>query len=68
MSIQREETMQRISRIVIHNDIVYSCGQVGKDSTKGIAEQTETMLQHEPVWRLEWDVLNSRWRFQPSPL
>ncbi|MDG1071063.1 MAG: RidA family protein [Akkermansiaceae bacterium] len=45
MSIQREETTQRMSRIVIHNDTVYLCGQVGKDSTKGIAEQTETMLE-----------------------
>ena len=37
MSIQREETAQGMSRIVIHNDTVYLCGQVGKDSTKGIA-------------------------------
>ena len=44
MSIQRQETKQRMSRIVIHNDTVYLCGQVGKDSTKGITEQTETML------------------------
>ena len=45
MSIQRQETKQRMSRIVIHNDTVYLCGQVGKDSTKDIAEQTETMLE-----------------------
>ena len=45
MSIQRQDTKQRMSRIVIHNDTVYLCGQVGKDSTKGMFEQTETMLE-----------------------
>jgi len=45
MSIQRQETKQRMSRIVIHNDTVYLCGQVCKNSTKGIVEQTETMLE-----------------------
>ena len=45
MSIQRQDTKQRMSRIVIHNDTVYLCGQVGKDATKGIAEQTTTMLE-----------------------
>ncbi|MEK6230689.1 MAG: RidA family protein [Luteolibacter sp.] len=45
MSIQRQDTKQRMSRIVIHNDTVYLCGQVGKDATKGIAEQTATMLE-----------------------
>ena len=49
MSIQREETKQRMSRIVIHNDTVYLCGQVGKDATKGIVEQTETMLEKVDV-------------------
>lgn len=45
MSIQRQETKQRMSRIVIHNDTVYLCGQVCADATKGITEQTETMLE-----------------------
>ncbi|MEP4077997.1 RidA family protein [Haloferula sp.] len=45
MSIQRQETNQRMSRIVIFNDTIYLCGQVCKDATKGIAEQTETMLE-----------------------
>jgi len=45
MSIQRQETKQRMSRIVIHNDIIYLCGQVGKDANQGITEQTETMLE-----------------------
>ncbi|MGC6425210.1 MAG: RidA family protein [Lentimonas sp.] len=45
MSIERQETKQRMSRIVTHNDTVYLCGQVGADATKGITEQTETMLE-----------------------
>ncbi|MDB1125627.1 RidA family protein [Vibrio algarum] len=43
--IERKETKQRMSRAVIHNGTVYFCGQVAKDSTKGIKEQTETMLE-----------------------
>lgn len=34
-----------MSRIVIHNETVYLCGQVCKDATQGITEQTETMLE-----------------------
>jgi enamine deaminase RidA (YjgF/YER057c/UK114 family) len=45
MSIQRQETKQRMSRIVIHNDTIYLCGQVCKDSTQGMVEQTESMLE-----------------------
>ena len=45
MSIERQETKQRMSRIVIHNDTVYLCGQVGADASKGMIEQTETMLE-----------------------
>ena len=45
MSIQRQEIKQRMSRIVIHNDTVYLCGQVGKDANQGITEQTATMLE-----------------------
>ncbi|MDX2422467.1 RidA family protein [Amphritea sp.] len=44
MSIERQETAQRMSRIVIHNDTVYLCGQVAKDANDGITEQTATML------------------------
>ncbi|MGL6261859.1 RidA family protein [Vibrio sp. WXL210] len=43
--IERKETKQRMSRAVIHNDTIYLCGQVAKDSTKGITEQTATMLE-----------------------
>lgn len=45
MRIDRQETKQRMSRIVIHNDTVYLCGQVCADAMQGIAEQTETMLE-----------------------
>ena len=44
MSIKRLETGARMSRIVIHNDTVYLCGQVAADASAGIKEQTATML------------------------
>ncbi len=44
MTIIRQETQQRMSRIVIHNDTVYLCGQVAEDASKDIQEQTLTML------------------------
>ena len=37
-------TYRRMSKIVIHNNTVYLCGQVAKDSDAGIKEQTQTML------------------------
>lgn len=43
--IERKQTKQRMSRIVIHNDTIYLCGQVCKDATKDIREQTATMLE-----------------------
>ncbi len=45
MEIKRYETKQRMSRAVVHGNTVYLCGQVAKDSTKGMAEQTTTMLE-----------------------
>ena len=45
MEIKRYETKQRMSRAVVHNNTVYLCGQVAKDSTKGIKEQTATTLE-----------------------
>lgn len=45
MSIQRMETGQRMSRVVIHNGTVYLCGQVAADASAGIEEQTRTMLE-----------------------
>ena len=45
--IERIQTKQRMSRIVIHNDTVYLCGQVCKDTTTEpyIKEQTTSMLE-----------------------
>ncbi len=43
--IERLETKQRMSRIVKHNGTVYLCGQVCKDATQGIVEQTSSMLE-----------------------
>ncbi|AXN31789.1 RidA family protein [Vibrio coralliilyticus] len=42
--IERQQTKQRMSRIVKHNGTIYLCGQVCADATKGIIEQTQTML------------------------
>lgn len=44
MTIERIETSARMSRIVKHNGTIYLCGQVCADATKGISEQTQTML------------------------
>ena len=40
-------TKERMSRIVIHNDTIYLCGQVAEDADQGIQEQTRTMLATE---------------------
>ncbi len=42
--IERFETGTRMSRIVKHNGTIYLCGQVCKDATQGIKEQTQSML------------------------
>ena len=44
MSITRKHTSERMSKIVIHNGIVYLCGQVGADADADIQEQTRTTL------------------------
>lgn len=45
MTITRLGTeRRRMSKIVIHNDTVYLCGQVAKDANADIKEQTRTML------------------------
>jgi enamine deaminase RidA (YjgF/YER057c/UK114 family) len=44
MTITRLETKTRMSRIVKHNGVIYLCGQVCKDATQGINEQTSSML------------------------
>ncbi|MCT7654561.1 RidA family protein [Oceanimonas sp. NS1] len=45
MTIERQQIGQRMSRIVKHNGTIYLCGQVCKDATQDIAEQTATMLE-----------------------
>ena len=46
MTITRLDTeRRRMSKIVIHNDTVYLCGQVAKDSDDDIKEQPRTMLE-----------------------
>jgi len=45
MNIERQEVKQRMSRIVKHQGVIYLCGQVCKDATKDIREQTATMLE-----------------------
>ncbi len=45
MGITRLETKARMSRIVKHNGTIYLCGQVCKDATRGITEQTSSMLE-----------------------
>ncbi len=44
MSITRMETARRMSRIVVHNDTVYLCGQVADNTDEPIGPQTESML------------------------
>ncbi|OAJ93716.1 RidA family protein [Vibrio bivalvicida] len=51
--IERQQTKQRMSRIVKHNGTIYLCGQVCADATKGITEQTQTMLDKVEVLLLE---------------
>jgi len=45
--IKRIESSERMSKIVIHNNTVYLCGQVGagEDGPLDITGQTETMLE-----------------------
>ena len=50
MNITRIGTeRRRMSKIVIHNDTIYLCGQVAKDSKKDITEQTRSMLDKVDV-------------------
>lgn len=49
MTITRMGTQQRMSKIVIHNDTIYLCGQVADDASKDIKEQTQTMLDKVDV-------------------
>jgi enamine deaminase RidA (YjgF/YER057c/UK114 family) len=43
--ITRLHSGPKLSRVIIHNNIVYLCGQVAKDYDGDIKEQTRTMLE-----------------------
>ena len=43
-AIARMETTDRMSKIVIHQDTVYLCGQVADNGEAPISRQTENML------------------------
>ena len=45
MEIIRKEISEKMSRIVIHNNMVYLCGQVGDKEILCIKEQTRIMLK-----------------------
>ncbi|MEH6577794.1 MAG: RidA family protein [Amphritea sp.] len=44
MTIIRKRSNEKVSRIVIHNDTVYLCGQVALDMNEDIAGQTKSVL------------------------
>lgn len=46
MEIKRYHGNKRMSKIVIHNNTVYLCGQVPKDESGGIALQTKSTLEN----------------------
>ena len=41
MCIQRYETGARMSRVVVHNNTAYLCGQVAEDRHADITHQTQ---------------------------
>lgn len=43
--ITRLHSGPKLSRVVVHNGLVYLCGQVAKDYDGDIKEQTRTMLE-----------------------
>lgn len=54
MNITRIGTdRRRMSKIVIHNDTIYLCGQVAENAESGIKEQTQTMLDKVDTLLLE---------------
>ncbi|MDD5596950.1 MAG: RidA family protein [Victivallaceae bacterium] len=44
MEIIRKEVSERMSRIVIHNNVVYLCGQVGDKEIPCVKKQAAVML------------------------
>ncbi len=45
MQIERYQTGERMSRIVVHAETIYLCGQVAKDASADIKTQTTTTLE-----------------------
>lgn len=45
MQISRHQTSERMSRVVIHGETIYLCGQVAKDDAADIKGQTLTTLE-----------------------
>jgi enamine deaminase RidA (YjgF/YER057c/UK114 family) len=45
MQITRCQTTDRMSRVVVHGETIYLCGQVAKDDTADIKGQTATTLE-----------------------
>jgi enamine deaminase RidA (YjgF/YER057c/UK114 family) len=45
MEIIRKEVTPKMSRIVIHNNVVYLCGQVGDKDSPCVQEQAALMLR-----------------------
>ena len=43
-TINRMETATRMSKVVIHQDTIYLCGQVGENAKDPFDKQTKTML------------------------
>lgn len=50
--VQRQQSNQRMSKVVVHNDTVYLCGQVGVRGTS-VAEQTEEALRRVEALLIE---------------
>lgn len=44
MSIERHQSNQRTSRIVVYNDVIYLSGQVAKDASQCVKGQTQQIL------------------------
>ncbi|WP_432473836.1 RidA family protein [Amphritea sp. HPY] len=44
MTIIRKRTSEKVSRIVVHNETVYLCGQVALDVNEDIVGQTRSVL------------------------
>ncbi len=45
MKITRYQTTERMSRLVIHGETIYLCGQVAKDDAADFKGQTTTTLE-----------------------